>query len=1040
MFNKLKEAIALAEAKEFEEKAIDLMTEDSSFDDEIGEFLKQDIIKLTMSEGVEDFSDIEFVTEYDEEELMNEGISDIIFSKRYNAKRRDRQAREAEDRYLKSKKEWEDLESSTKDRTGHELSDKSKKLMKKDLDKAERRMLKSRERAIKARSKLKEDTDPMFLVDVILADSIISESDASKTAVLRRNAYEIEECNYLDDCGIKIFANENGDIFVARDDIEFILEASDYNLSEEEILDIILEDVASLSVDDICLFISAEQQMIQEAADVILMNEKEDSLPKMSLTKNIKNILKKYDKSAKQIKKDLPKATKEYDTKKAQDSMGQTERVMDKFTTDTIRNRDLESDARANISSAVAKVAPKKELTDFTKEEVKEYKDQVKQEKNAENLARKMEKAAQTEQKRSEKELANNRKDVDKALGNITKEVNNQEKTQKKIHDDAVKYATKNAEKSKHNSEKYHGVNKDYAKESIHDGIDYEKPQHEVAVSNKEVGRPGTSFEVATTNNNVGPAKDPKEFVKVNSSDSKPSSSDSKSEPASSNKSEKAPKEPKQPKEKVKLADTKFVQHLNKHKGKYIAGAIGAAALGAGGYYLYRKHKAKKEAEKRRREEEANKNEAMINLYIEDCELFIYKEDMDALLEACDYTHTVSEIAEFLIENADFNGGGIESTMALVESMDIDEDDFSNEDYDLIVESAYNLFEEDVVDIIDIYLEGKRLSREETREALKSAVEERDIALDKLWKDIRRGGEHKGDGGYYKQERKRIWDRFREKEAYLTNRTKSDNTWDPSKGDTLAQRHRNLENKFDTYDKNTEDIRISNKTDYDRTRKVNAAIEKQHNRENKRMSHVSNKYKKENVYDGAPKPKEMEYKKPEYEVATTKPAGAVEVYKSQPKQDNVSKPNTTTPKEEKSAKPQGPGAMAKLGDWASRHKKGLAIGALATAAAGAGGYYLYRKHKAKKAAEKAKEKQLEESLLRFDIDEYGDVLLYQEDINILYEAFDYELTEEEIVDILTEGVYLLAEADMKMTDKEIDEEIEEDEEIEDLLESVCEEF
>ena len=131
MFNKLKEAIALAEAKEFEEKAIDLMTEDSSFDDEIGEFLKQDIIKLTMSEGVEDFSDIEFVTEYDEEELMNEGISDIIFSKRYNAKRRDRQAREAEDRYLKSKKEWEDLESSTKDRTGHELSDKSKKLMKK---------------------------------------------------------------------------------------------------------------------------------------------------------------------------------------------------------------------------------------------------------------------------------------------------------------------------------------------------------------------------------------------------------------------------------------------------------------------------------------------------------------------------------------------------------------------------------------------------------------------------------------------------------------------------------------------------------------------------------------------------------------------------------------------------------------------------------------------------------------------------------------------------------------------------------------------
>ena len=50
MFNKLREAIMLAEEKEFEEQSLDLLIEAEIFDDEISKFLNKDITETVLTE------------------------------------------------------------------------------------------------------------------------------------------------------------------------------------------------------------------------------------------------------------------------------------------------------------------------------------------------------------------------------------------------------------------------------------------------------------------------------------------------------------------------------------------------------------------------------------------------------------------------------------------------------------------------------------------------------------------------------------------------------------------------------------------------------------------------------------------------------------------------------------------------------------------------------------------------------------------------------------------------------------------------------
>ena len=64
MFNKLREAIMLAEEKEFEEQSLDLLIEAEIFDDEISKFLNKDITETVLTEDE--------IIDFDPDDPMNE--------------------------------------------------------------------------------------------------------------------------------------------------------------------------------------------------------------------------------------------------------------------------------------------------------------------------------------------------------------------------------------------------------------------------------------------------------------------------------------------------------------------------------------------------------------------------------------------------------------------------------------------------------------------------------------------------------------------------------------------------------------------------------------------------------------------------------------------------------------------------------------------------------------------------------------------------------------------------------------------------------
>ena len=120
--------------------------------------------------------------------------------------------------------------------------------------------------------------------------------------------------------------------------------------------------------------------------------------------------------------------------------------------------------------------------------------------------------------------------------------------------------------------------------------------------------------------------------------------------------------------------------------------------------------------------------------------------------------------------------------------------------------------------------------------------------------------------------------------------------------------------------------------------------------------------------------------------------------------------------------------LKKVGGHIVRNKGKYALGAAALAATGAGAYYLHKKHKAKKMAEKAKEKGIQENFVNFEFDNSGQIILYQEEIDFLYEAFDYEFTENNIVDIISEGIICLVEECEKCGGENSEEESKDDKE------------
>ena len=114
------------------------------------------------------------------------------------------------------------------------------------------------------------------------------------------------------------------------------------------------------------------------------------------------------------------------------------------------------------------------------------------------------------------------------------------------------------------------------------------------------------------------------------------------------------------------------------------------------------------------------------------------------------------------------------------------------------------------------------------------------------------------------------------------------------------------------------------------------------------------------------------------------------------------------PKQPEQPKPvevakQGSGTMERIKQFGKDHKKGLAVaGAIAGAAALAGGaYYLHKKHKAKKAREE-EEQNKSESFNVYEFDEC--IYITEATMDMLLEACDYELSEEEILENISEVI------------------------------------
>ena len=247
MFNKLREAIALAEAKEFEEKALDILVEESVFDTDIEKFMKDDIKEAVLTEEeIIDFDPEDPMNEFlmsesedcdekceedddedddDEEEdddddeddekseacskkaIKNEDLGDIIFDKKYNAKRREKRAVKAEAKAAKkieahkanqelwAKNEKESEEYGGMDKYSRRGMNRDLKSSAKAAEKAHRKAINERLKAEKAKAKLAEAVD------------------------------------YLDDVE---FDDEY--IYISESDMEFLVDATDGVLSEDEIL------------------------------------------------------------------------------------------------------------------------------------------------------------------------------------------------------------------------------------------------------------------------------------------------------------------------------------------------------------------------------------------------------------------------------------------------------------------------------------------------------------------------------------------------------------------------------------------------------------------------------------------------------------------------------------------------------------------------------------------------------------------------------------------------------------------------------------
>ena len=100
---------------------------------------------------------------------------------------------------------------------------------------------------------------------------------------------------------------------------------------------------------------------------------------------------------------------------------------------------------------------------------------------------------------------------------------------------------------------------------------------------------------------------------------------------------------------------------------------------------------------------------------------------------------------------------------------------------------------------------------------------------------------------------------------------------------------------------------------------------------------------------------------------------------------------------------KGSGTMERIKQFGRDHKKELKVaGAIAGTAAAAGiGYHLYKKHKAKKAKEE-EEQNKSESFNVYEFDEC--VYVTESTMDMLLEACEYELSEKEILDNISEVI------------------------------------
>ena len=102
-------------------------------------------------------------------------------------------------------------------------------------------------------------------------------------------------------------------------------------------------------------------------------------------------------------------------------------------------------------------------------------------------------------------------------------------------------------------------------------------------------------------------------------------------------------------------------QHISRNKGKYAVGALAAAGIGAAGYAAYKALK-KRNAKKKEEERAKNLEECMIDIFLDEDGMFcILDEDVDFLLEVCDYDLNEAQIIEnienILIDEGFFNFG-----------------------------------------------------------------------------------------------------------------------------------------------------------------------------------------------------------------------------------------------------------------------------------------------------------------------------------------------------------------------------------------------